>query len=116
MDNWSLIGYRARGIDIKPGSDPNCINPGSRGNIPVAILTVPGFDATLATSLTFGPNDAPALRTAAEDVDGDSDLDLVAHFATQATGITSSATVACVTGLDGSGNPFRGCDAVCTRP
>jgi len=33
-------------IDIKPGSDPNAINPNSKGVIPVAILTTPEFDAT----------------------------------------------------------------------
>ena len=33
-------------IDIKPGSWPNAINPGSNGVIPVAILSSPEFDAT----------------------------------------------------------------------
>ena len=31
-------------MDIKPGSDPNCINLGSGGAIPVAILATPTFD------------------------------------------------------------------------
>jgi len=33
-------------IDIKPGSDPNAINLGSKGVIPVAILSSLDFDAT----------------------------------------------------------------------
>jgi len=33
-------------IDIKPGSDPNPINPGLKGLVPVAILSSPEFDAT----------------------------------------------------------------------
>jgi hypothetical protein len=33
-------------IDIKPGSDPNSINLGSRGTVPVAILSTQDFDAT----------------------------------------------------------------------
>ncbi len=34
-------------IDIKPGSDPNSINLGSAGVIPVAILSTENFDATI---------------------------------------------------------------------
>lgn len=44
-------------IDIKPGSFPNSIDPESRGKIPVAILSSPGFDAPSQVNpatLTFG--------------------------------------------------------------
>lgn len=34
------------GIDVKPGSDPNAINPRSGGVIPVAVLTTAGFKAS----------------------------------------------------------------------
>jgi len=46
--------------DIKPGSDPNSINPKSKGVIPVAILTTPDFDASTVdpTSVMFGPGEA----------------------------------------------------------
>ncbi len=46
-------------IDIKPGSDPNSINPKSKGKIPVAILSTQDFDAPQMVdkdSLTFGPS------------------------------------------------------------
>ena len=33
-------------IDIKPGSETNTINLGSKGNVPVAILSTTVFDAT----------------------------------------------------------------------
>jgi hypothetical protein len=52
-------------IDIKPGSDPNAINPSSRGVIPVAILTTESFDATTVSPITvrFGPAGARTWNT-----------------------------------------------------
>lgn len=40
-------------IDIKPGAGPNSFNAGSRGNIPVAILSTVSFD-TRATGFRIG--------------------------------------------------------------
>ena len=47
-------------LDIKPGSDPNSVNPESMGVIPVAILTTGIFDSTTVDPATvnFGPNAA----------------------------------------------------------
>jgi hypothetical protein len=47
-------------IDIKPGGDPNSVNPGSRGVVSVAILTTEDFDATTVDPLLveFGPGRA----------------------------------------------------------
>ena len=77
-------------IDIKPGGDPNSINPRSKGVIPVAILTAETFDAGTVdpSTVEFGPNGATEAHGQGhlEDVDGDGDLDLVLHFRTQATG------------------------------
>jgi hypothetical protein len=83
-------------IDIKPGSDPNSVNLKSNGVLPVAILTTSlndgdeaDFDATTVDTATLALkfddggvlSDAISpLRTSFEDVDGDGDLDLVAHF------------------------------------
>lgn len=39
-------------IDMKPGSFPNSINLGSKGKVPVAILSSADFDATAVDPLT----------------------------------------------------------------
>jgi probable HAF family extracellular repeat protein len=107
-------------IDIKPGSDPNPINPFSRGVIPVAILTTEDFDALTVDedSVRFGPAEAEKRHKQAhvEDVDGDGDLDLLLHFSTQETGIALGDTEACLTGQTYDGVPIMGCDSVRTVP
>jgi hypothetical protein len=112
-------------IDIKPGSDPNSINPFSRGVIPVAILGSDSFDVADVdvTTLAFGPNGAtPAFDLtnplvywlSHSDVNGDGRRDLLSSYRTAETGIAIGDTEACLTGetLDGVG--FEGCDAVTT--
>ncbi len=105
-------------IDIKPGSDPNSINPRSKGVIPVAILTTEGFDATTVEPLSveFGPDGASEFhgRGHINDVDGDGDDDLVLHFRTQETGIVAGDTEACLAGETTSGDPIKGCDTIRT--
>jgi len=104
-------------IDIRPGSDSSSINPASRGVIPVAILGSETFDVAdidLAT-LTFGPGGAtPAHRSGGhpEDVNGDGAMDLVSHFRTQETGITSRSDRVCVSGKTLDGVAFEGCGAI----
>jgi hypothetical protein len=81
-------------IDIKPGSDPNPINQGSNGVIPVAILTTDTFDASTVDPGTVtiagakvavrGKSDKTMARL--EDVDGDGDNDLLLQVDTQSDG------------------------------
>jgi hypothetical protein len=107
-------------VDIKPGSDPNSINPFSRGVIPVAIFTTEDFDALTvdADSVLFGPAEAEKRHKQAhvEDVDSDGYLDLLLHFRTQETGIALGDTEACVIGQTYDGVPIEGCDSVRTVP
>ncbi len=103
-------------IDIKPGSNVNSINPRSNGVIPVAILTTDAFDASTvdATTVRFGPNEAAAVQSALEDVDGDGDLDLILHFRTQQTGIQCGDTSASLTGQTTGGQAIAGSNSVTT--
>ncbi len=105
-------------IDIKPGSFPNSINPGSNGAISVAILTTSTFDATAVDpmSVQFGPAGAMEShrRSHIEDADGDGDLDLVLHFRTQDTGIVCGAAYASLTGSTFGGQAIAGSDSINT--
>jgi hypothetical protein len=101
------VGAAIVPIDIKPGSSENPINPGSNGKLTVAILTTQDFDASMvdASTIQFGPGAAKPVHYVLEDVDGDTDWDLVLHFNTQETGIVCGDTEAALTGqtFDGLG-------------
>jgi len=115
---WSPFLSIIVSIDIKPGSDPNSIDPNSNGVIPVAILTTQSFDATTVDPLSvrFGPNGTTESHSMGhiEDVDADGDMDLVLHFSTQATGIQCGQTQASLTGETFNGEPITGTDAIQT--
>ncbi len=109
-------------VDIKPGSDRNCINLGSEDVISVAILTTPIFDATGVdqTSLTL---EGVAARVKGksgnigsfEDMDGDGDLDLVMQFPTADLQLTELDSEVILEGATLIGAPIQGVDARCAR-
>jgi len=106
-------------IDIKPGSDPNSINPKGKGTIPVAILSTADFDATTQvdkTSLTFGRTGGePSLAFCTksdEDVNLDGLLDIVCHFRTQLTGFQAGDTEGILKGKMVNGVAILGRDSV----
>ena len=118
LDNVSVTPFPTPvTIDIKPGSDPNAVNPKSKGVIPVAVLGSTDFDATQVdfTTVTFGPDGASPVHDGhVEDVNDDGFPDMVFHFKTQETGIVCGDTEATLNGEIFDGTPFTGTDAVKT--
>lgn len=105
-------------IDVKPGSDPNSINPSSKGVVPVAILATDVFDAGDVDPLTveLGPAGARTEHATGhtEDVDGDGDLDLVLHFRVRDTGIACGDTSMALVGETLAGVMIAGADVIRT--
>lgn len=101
-------------IDIKPGSFPNSINLKSKGNVPVAILSSPTFDATTIdqSTIVFAGTSPLPIGQAFQDVNGDRLLDIVLHFNTQHLNLQHSDTEACLSGKTLGGQDFGGCDSV----
>jgi quercetin dioxygenase-like cupin family protein len=106
-------------IDIKPGTFPNTINLGSRGTVPVAILSSATLDARSVNPSTVTVAGAPVqLRgrgipmASFQDVNGDGLLDLVVHIDTPALQLNSSATEAVLVGSMFDGKTIRGADSV----
>ena len=99
-------------IDIKPSSDPNSINLGSKGVVPVAVLTTDNFDASSVNPITVEFAGASPVRWTMEDVDSDGDLDMLFHFKTQDLVLDEDSTEATLIGETNSGNPIKGTDTV----
>jgi len=107
-------------IDIKPGSDPNSINLGSNGNVPVAIFSAVDFDATTIDPTTVKLADAAVrvvgkkgnLQASIEDVNGDGLPDLVVHIDTQGLALGAGDVVAVLTGETYDGTLIEGSDTV----
>ncbi len=109
-----VTGDIAVDIDIKPGSDPNSINLGSNGVVPVAILGSPDFDAAtvdpfsveLAGSqvrLKGKSGNAGSLK----DVNEDGFLDLVVQVCTSGLLLVEGSSEAVLTAdLNGGGTIY----------
>lgn len=122
---WYENGQTEIEVDlaIMPESDPNAINPDSRGNVPAAILHTDDFnpvDRANVSSIRFGdPDDvdsdagaSPAHRGHVEDVDNDGDDDLVLHFPTEDTGFEGDEQEGKLVGETNDGTPLFGIDSV----
>jgi hypothetical protein len=106
-------------IDIKPGSDPNSINPKSKGKIPVAILSTPDFDApsevdrdSLTSGCTGDEDSLAFCNPSPEDVNDDGYYDLVCHFYTQSAGFECGDELGYLKGQIVDGVPIEGNDSV----
>ncbi len=115
-------------IDVKPGSGVNPVNPGSKGVLPVAVLTTASADGEPLdfdpwdetsgvdpSSVVFGPSGGAHHVHAnphAEDVDGDGDLDMLLHFRVRETGIECGQTEAPLAGETWDGQAIVGSDSI----
>jgi len=113
-------------IDIKPGAFPNTINLASRGAIPVAFLSSPGFDAATIDPSTvtlrgedftsglikLKGNKNPQPMASLVDVDGDGDLDLLVHLDTQILATYELTSVCTMGALTNAGFVVSGSDTI----
>ena len=110
-------------IDIKPGSDPNPINPDSNGLVPVAILSSADFDARNVNSTTVELAGAGvAIRgkdksmTHVEDVNEDGLPDLVVQVETQSFADLGDGGTVMLTGTTFGGVNIVGYDEILIVP
>ena len=106
-------------IDIKPGKDPNSIDPRRQDKISVAVLSTMDFYAPTEVdlaSLTFGATgDEESLafcNPSPEDVNDDGYDDVVCYFYTQETGFMWEDTEGILRGQTMEGDPIEGRDTV----
>ncbi|MGH2359823.1 MAG: LamG domain-containing protein [bacterium] len=105
-------------IDIKPGKFPNAapdtdtINLSAQGALPVAIFSTGDFDASTVNASTVVFAGAPPWRSALQDVDGDGDVDLLLHFATQALILNCGNTQVVLIGGTMPGTWIMGTDSI----
>ncbi|HXE75181.1 MAG TPA: kelch repeat-containing protein [Candidatus Xenobia bacterium] len=119
--NEAFNPVKTVGIDIKPASDPNSINLGSAGTIPVAILSSGDFNAPaevdpdslrLAGAAVNLIGKSGRFQCGSQDVNGDGLPDLVCHFDTAEFFIELGESTAVLEGQTLSGRPIRGEDSV----
>jgi len=118
----AVISYDLRlevDIDIKPGSDPNSVNLGSEGVIPIAILGSESFDVhdIDQTSLEMAGNAAREKGKSGkigsfEDANSDGHTDLVVQIPVEGLSLTEDDTEATITGLLNDGTAMAGTDAI----
>jgi len=116
--DYTTEAYRPVTVVIRP-MEGSVKKVKSSGVLPVAILSVPGFNATqiAVSTICFGDSGTPAQRDCTEahgkahleDVDRDRDVDMLLHFEMAATGIDQGDATACVIGKLNDGTGVYGC-------
>jgi len=114
------IGVTTVDIDIKPGSDPNSINLGSAGVVPLAILSSATFDATdvdpdtisLAGAKVKMVGKSDKSLCGIEDVNDDGLDDLVCKVETAQFMVEPGDSMAVLEAEIFGGQPIRGEDSI----
>ncbi|HSN92328.1 MAG TPA: hypothetical protein VLS93_13945 [Anaeromyxobacteraceae bacterium] len=104
-------------IDLKPGEEPNAVNPRSQGVVPLAILGSATLDARAidAGTIQLVPSGAaPRDAGRVEDVNGDGRPDLLLHFSTPAIGLRCGDTTVVLGARTRGGERLAGFDSVAT--
>ena len=131
---FSLIGLQKLmvSVDVKPGSDQNCVNINGHGVIPVAVLGSADFDVNVIDSSTLvfaglqvrNKGNGMA-QCSIEDVGGDFSsalsapdgyLDLVCKFVDNSEDWVVGDGIASVAGELFDGTPIEGSDSICIVP
>lgn len=117
------VEYQGRllvSIDIRPLDGANRIDPNSKKDIAVVLLSVGGFDATTVdpTSVRFGATgkEAAPIHVATRDFERDKDKDLMLRFETRNTEIECGDSVASLTGKTFDGRPIIASSQIRTVP
>ena len=110
-------------IDVKPGSEPNCLNINGHGLIPVAMLGDASFDVAQVNvqTLHFG---GLAVRIrgkrgplcSIDDINVDGTWDMVCHFDDSSENWLPGNGEATLRGFLLDGTEFKGTDSVCVVP
>ncbi|HYF76182.1 MAG TPA: hypothetical protein VD973_03530 [Symbiobacteriaceae bacterium] len=105
-------------IDVHPSSWPNPINPGARGNIPVAVNGSAALNVRTLNWRTarFGPGSAEPERHSYEDWNHDGYPDLMLKFDNRESGFRCGMTEARLTIRDQVGTLYEGTDLIVTPP
>ncbi len=102
--------------DVKPGSNPNCVNPRSGGVISVAYLGSADLDAADIAPATLRWGGASPVRCNFEDVDGDGITDLVCKYKKSDVDLPAPPDDCVIVEGSGAfldGTPFVASDHVC---
>jgi hypothetical protein len=106
-------------INIKIGGVGNSINLGSKGKVPMSVLSTETFDVSTLLPSSIRLAGAPiatrnngTLMTSFADVNGDGRPDLILHFETQSLNLTNTSTMATLTGMTTNGRCVSGSDSV----
>jgi hypothetical protein len=103
-------------IDLKPGSNPNCVQPAGGGSAPVSILGSGTFNAATVNPETVYFGGAKAARCSLEDVNLDGYMDLSCKFETRSIlwpAAGKDCGVVALTAQTFSGQWIEGVDIAC---
>ncbi len=120
----TVVAFSNVDIDIKPGSDPNCLNNNGHGVITVAILSRTDFDATRVDPLTVSLDGQTVgvvgkkgnVQSHAEDVNTDGFIDLVLQIIDVDGTYAVGDAIAILTGNTFEGTSIQGTDTICIVP